>query len=338
MPEGGRLSLSVSNAADWEAQIRGCRPLSEYSSIWIRKSKPPSNISELLATSDREMAVKETAKFVDNFTCLIDSTSVVLNPREGRITAKSKINQLLAARDVGFDIPDTLMSNDPSEIRRFFVQHNEQVIYKPFQVASWGSMASEQGLERTYATLLTKDDLAAENIAFTSCPGIYQSFIAKKSELRVTFFGQSYFAVRIFSQERLESKIDFRADVCGPVRTERALLNSDCLDMCNRFAHKLGILHGSLDLIERPDGGITFLEVNEMGQYLFLEEWVPELRLLAAAVEFARKPTSDFVFRPTPELARITYHGFISSQAFKKYLLAWDEYLKRGIMPDTYSP
>jgi len=86
-------------------------------------------------------------------------------------------------------------------------------------------------------------------------------------------------------------RADFVAE--APART-RNLLTPACLESCKELARKLKLVHGSLDLIEEEDGSITFLEVNEMGQFLYLEERVPELSLLAAATAFSLDPRPDF--------------------------------------------
>jgi hypothetical protein len=46
--------------------------------------------------------------------------------------------------------------------------------------------------------------------------------------------------------------------------------------------HKLGLAYGCIDLVVDPDGGIYFLEVNQAGQFLFVEEALPSMPLLAA--------------------------------------------------------
>lgn len=49
---------------------------------------------------------------------------------------------------------------------------------------------------------------------------------------------------------------------------------------------QLGIVFGCFDFIITPDDEYIFLEVNEMGQFLWIEEILPELKLLDKFCEF----------------------------------------------------
>jgi hypothetical protein len=44
---------------------------------------------------------------------------------------------------------------------------------------------------------------------------------------------------------------------------------------------KLGIVNGSFDFVEGEDGKLYFLEVNSGGQFLWVEQAVPETMLLS---------------------------------------------------------
>ncbi len=336
MPEGGRVSLSVSaGKADYEVKIRECRSLNQYSSIWLRRGDLPECISELLVDSDRDMALYEANRFIGGLSTVLATRNGCVNPLRARSMASSKFYQLLVAKEVGFMIPDTLMSNNPEDIREFFSTHGQDIIHKPFHPASWAE-SGNNGFERSFTATLTPEHLRSEDIAFTSCPGIYQACVPKSSELRITFFGQSYFAMRIFSQDCTTSRIDFRADFEHSAPVEAAHLDDSVLAKCKAFATHMGLLHGSFDLIECPDGTLVFLEVNEMGQFLFLEEYVPELRLLAAATEFARNPDPNFAFRPRRETDGISFESFLQSQDYQEFLPVWDKHVERGNFLFTY--
>lgn len=48
----------------------------------------------------------------------------------------------------------------------------------------------------------------------------------------------------------------------------------------------LGIVFGCFDLIVTPGGDYVFLEVNEMGAFVWIEEQNPEIKLVDAFSEF----------------------------------------------------
>jgi hypothetical protein len=57
---------------------------------------------------------------------------------------------------------------------------------------------------------------------------------------------------------------------------------------------ELGLVFGCFDLIVTPKGEYVFLEVNEMGAFLWIEERLPELELLDAFCEFLIQGRRDF--------------------------------------------
>ncbi len=60
---------------------------------------------------------------------------------------------------------------------------------------------------------------------------------------------------------------------------------------------ELGIVHGSFDFAIEPNGNWTFFEVNESGQFLWLESYVPALPILEIATQFFSAPSTDFKWR-----------------------------------------
>jgi hypothetical protein len=242
-----------------------------------------------------------------------------------RTDAASKPNQLKTAQQIGFAVPETLFSNDPDEIRRFYREHQGRIIYKPFAPAFWEDRSSHK-LNSLFTSRITEAHFDQDDVAFTSCPGIYQEEIEKKAELRVTFFGSSFQAARIYSQETASGKLDFRSDMKGESPMEAADLGPSIVDRRKTLLSALGLLHGSFDLVEKPDGSIVFLEINEMGQFLWLEERIPQLPLLAMFAAFSLEPSFQFVFdsRCWPS---ISFQQFLASDAYALFREDLPEYV-----------
>src|SRR6185437_7314547 len=108
-----------------------------------------------------------------------------------------------------------------------------RVIYKSFQQAAWENRATRES-HRNFTSIVSESDIG-EAVSVTSCPGIYQTVIPKRSELRVTFFGRSFYAMRIFSQESKNGRLDWRSDLAKEARTEVAVLSTPILDKCREF-------------------------------------------------------------------------------------------------------
>ena len=196
--------------------------------------------------------------------------------------------QVRLAQSIGLAIPETLFTNDPMAIRSLMRRHGGQVVFKVLTGVSW----SEQESSWTpYTTMLQEEDLV-EDFLLQATPGIYQALVEKNYELRITVMGEHVFAAKIRSQETLEGKLDWRR-AYDELIMEPYTLPSVVADLCRRLVRKLGLIFGCLDFVVTPAGEYVFLEVNEMGQFLFLERYT-EMPLLDAFCEFLLQGRADF--------------------------------------------
>jgi hypothetical protein len=175
--------------------------------------------------------------------------------------AHRKIYQLKVAQDMGLTIPETLITNDIDDARRFIGQlDGGQVIYKAFSatIKDWREtrLIGEREL----------DEL--QNVRYA--PVIFQEYIDAVYDVRITVIGSEIFAAAIYSQESAY-KVDFRMDmdrakmkvVTPPAEIQKKLL---------RFMRHLGLEYGAIDMRKTPDGSWIFLEINPAGQYIFVEQ------------------------------------------------------------------
>jgi hypothetical protein len=114
-------------------------------------------------------------------------------------------------------------------------------------------------------------------------PGIYQSQILKAYEVRATFFNDHCIAVKIDNQNEVDWRSLFFK---GRVPVSEIKLPSSIQDKCLQLMKQLGIVFGCFDFIVTPSGEYVFLEVNEMGQFLWIEELLPSLKLLDTFCDF----------------------------------------------------
>ena len=61
---------------------------------------------------------------------------------------------------------------------------------------------------------------------------------------------------------------------------------------------KRDIVSGGFDFIVTPDGQWCFMEVNDAGQFFFIEMWCPELPVIDAFCQFLECGHKEFVYRP----------------------------------------
>src|SRR5438552_9622960 len=109
--------------------------LTNIRSVWYRRHRLP----QMPATVDEahaEYCLRESEWFIKGLVLSINrSTDVswMSHPANVQI-AESKIYQLTVAKSVGFTIPDTLISNDAIEVRRFFETKQGRIVAKPLRL------------------------------------------------------------------------------------------------------------------------------------------------------------------------------------------------------------
>lgn len=189
--------------------------------------------------------------------------SLWMNRPSAQVQINYKPAQLLLARKLGFSIPRTEITNDPSVVAEL-IDLFGKVIYKSLsgyvfsdQTAILTSVVTQEGIER---------DAASINRA----PGIYQQFVEKQFEVRVTALRHRCFCARIETPLVGPASVDWRhaqfEDVFRsydlPVEVEERIYS---------YLTTADLHYGAFDFIVTPDGEWYFLECNPVGQFLWLE-------------------------------------------------------------------
>ena len=252
--------------------------------VWARRlsfPKPPAGSHD----GDRKHIRQENSFFFQSAWWLLSDHAHWVNPYESRRRAKSKMVQLAVAKAQGLEIPETRYSNDPSEIRAFADSRPGAVIYKPHRISQFEEDAVTLLL---HTSVFNARDYSDEALAL--CTGIYQTRVAKAFELRVHVMGDFVLAVRIDSQASEISKEDWRDADFLDLGMERFDLPEHVVEAVKGTIRGLGLVFGIVDLIVTPEGDFVFLEVNEMGQFLWVERACPDIRLLDHFCNYLENP------------------------------------------------
>jgi glutathione synthase/RimK-type ligase-like ATP-grasp enzyme len=208
---------------------------------------------------------------------LVD-TLWVNRPRAAEF-AESKLAQLQAAHAAGLKVPDTVIGNDATDVAALIARW-DRAVFKTFYPQNWQSESSGRSYEMSVVPLDASTPLPDAAIGIS--PGIYQRYIDKVLDLRVTIIGDQLFAVQM-QKSNGEAYFDWRPHSCDEnmrmmVFSVSTPLETKLRDMMQR----LGIVFGCVDLVVDRQGDIYFLEVNQAGAFLFVEESLPELPILRA--------------------------------------------------------
>ncbi|MDC0229635.1 hypothetical protein OAK48_01550 [Deltaproteobacteria bacterium] len=109
-----------------------------------------------------------------------------------------------------------------------------------------------QSAKALYTHLISpKDHKQLEDLK--KYPAFFSSFIDKEYDLRVTVVGERIFAVRIFSQQFTESKVNFRREE-GDLKMEVCKLPDELTDKIMKLMHHFQLNFGALDFAVDKEG------------------------------------------------------------------------------------
>ena len=266
----------------------------DYEVVWWRRARKPYLPKDITHPNDYKFVVRENTLFYESLTYNLAPNAWWVNSKEAATRANSKLLQLKIATECGMIIPTTLCSNDPLDIRYFLLKHEaDGVVYKPLCANFW---FEDQGIKISYTTKLSFLELP-KNKLLQLTPGIFQKEIKKKYELRVTCFGDYIVAAKLNSQFHTAGQIDWRAIPEGEMSIEPYVLPNSLEQQIRAFMKKMGLVFGSLDFIVSEDHEYIFLEVNEQGQFLWIEDANPDIKMLDIFVNFLLSNSRTFKWK-----------------------------------------
>lgn len=188
-----------------------------------------------------------------------------INPRSVDTKIRNKPYQLSIASSSELKIPKGIITNNFAHVMDLNSQHNP-LIYKPL---SYLIIPSDRLI--LYANLLSNEELVAASQNISRAPSIYQEYIEKDYELRITVIGEDIYPVKIYSQTNENTIIDWRKDQLN-LEYELVSLDPEFEASLRNLHNNFNLIYGAYDFIVTPEGEHVFLEVNPVGQWLWLEE------------------------------------------------------------------
>lgn len=235
-------------------------------SVWYRR---PNHFNLQIKDSiQRRYVEEEMQNLLAGLWAIIPNAFWLSNPR-GLEQARKKLFQLKLAREIGFLIPETIVTNSPNRVRKFFKNHNAKIVFKAIyhEFLNYGNNAFN-----IPTTLITERHLASLELV-RKMPALFQKFIEKKYELRVTIVEDKIFAVRIDSQVNPLTVVDWRhPEYIDKLSYVQVKFPRKIANLCLRMLTSLGLVFGAFDFVMSKDGKLYFLEVNPNGQWYWIED------------------------------------------------------------------
>lgn len=266
-PAGSGVTLSWS--ADGRRRRRlGAIDLDRVRAVWHRRGtiRPPRTRAEK-ADPARGVIDSESERLLmflwnDLAVPFVPAPHAVIRARQ------DKLAQLALAAEVGLAIPPTLVTTDPAEVAAFLREHGGRCVSKLIDPATL-QRPDLAGHTRFTEPVVHRDHTALDLV--TACPTLFQAYVPKDIELRVTVVGERVFAAAIHSQAAAHAKHDWRKYDWARVPYRAHQLPAEVAAACVAIAARLGLRYGAVDLIRRPDGVHVFLEINPAGEYQWIE-------------------------------------------------------------------
>lgn len=240
--------------------------LHEVSAVWYRRIAIGGRIPTTMEPQLRDAAVKESNRTIQGMIASLKAFHLDLLPCIRH--AENKQLQLQVAKELGIEIPRSLITNNPQAVREFAQQCESGIVTK--MLSSFAIY--EEGKEKVvFTNPVSSEDLNnLDGLRF--CPMTFQENIPKALELRTIIVGKQVFTASIDSQSLQKARHDWR-------RQGLALINAwQPYNLPEKLEEKLlelmayfGLNYGALDLILTPDERHIFLEVNPVGEFFWLE-------------------------------------------------------------------
>jgi hypothetical protein len=270
-PSAAELSLSCTAGGQVRRHLRldgDTIDLDRVTAVWYRRPRLPEPHAEITDEKVRQCVADECQWILNDLWHSLDCRWVPALPSVIR-RAELKAAQLKLAGALGFALPATLLTNSPDAFLGFYRQQNADVISKLAGGRSFMLGFGEQFMRYTEG-VSRRDAGYADSVRYT--PVLFQSYVPKKVELRVTVVGQRVFAAEIHSQASHHTRHDWRRYDFSQTVYRPHGLPQDVERRCVQLVERLGLCFGAIDMILTPDDEYVFLEINPNGQYLWIED------------------------------------------------------------------
>ncbi|MER5750447.1 hypothetical protein [Streptomyces sp. NPDC002088] len=259
---GGRRSLAWSSHADSPATVLTSEglalPLEDVAVLWWRRMRANQQVSTRAASDHERRLVNNDCRGALGGVLAAAFKGRWISSPEATDRAADKLYQLAVAREEGFRVPRTLVSQSRQDVVEFARQAG-RIIVKPV-VGATGPLMFTQYVD---------DPSSIPEESFTVCPAVYQEYVPGRHHIRLNCFGEDMYAALIETDD-----LDWRPDLNVPI--SRWHVPDELARRVSAVLRRLGLRMGIIDIKLTPDGEPVWLEVNPQGQFLFLEPLLGE--------------------------------------------------------------
>jgi len=240
----------------------------DISVIWYRRPEKLKD-NRFDNSSESRYTLAEWAEFIECFFAHVPKTKWINHP-SCNSQASRKLEQLTRASSLGLMIPDTLATQEPDDLRAFYKRHDGRLIVKPISIG-YIERPGESNDTLIYTNRVESRHL--ENLTdLTICPTLFQQFIQKQCDVRITVLDTDIHAVAIKASDIPgEQRCDIRRNNMADVAYESITLPESIKTKLMRLMSYYGLRFAAIDMAVSTAGEWYFFEINPNGQWAWLD-------------------------------------------------------------------
>ncbi len=246
--------IGKSHSFSFEINANSLKSIYFRAPIYLRDIYQPD------LTPDEQLSRSQWASFIRGLTVFDDVLWV--NHPQATYKAEIKPYQLYVARKIGFNVPDTIVTNTNYHLNDLNKKNN--LIVKTLDPAILRIGEREAFI---YSNLEEIEEILKANLS--SAPVILQEALIPKIDLRVTVIDKTIFAVDIKKNGRGINK-DWRLEK-NNIEYNKIELPNSLEKKCIKLVKELDLKFGAIDLVVHDDQHY-FLEINPTGEWAWLME------------------------------------------------------------------
>jgi len=277
---------SISFSDDGTRMTLGPHTVEPGDVVWIRRPQRPRSHPEV-SPADKKFSDEEYRWFFHAVMYMLETLPVrVVNRYSASRFINNKSVQLLFARQCGLKVPHSLMSNSPEAVKEYVRNSPSRLICKAFFPHIWQKPDGHSFA--VTETFELKPDMLSSDEVLTYAPAIYQEMVPKDFDVRMVLLGNAVYSASLHNPK---GAIDWRQDAGqGLVKVEPIATPPEVEKGILAFARRSGIAYGSFDFGVDAQGQWWFLEVNEGGQFLWLDDNNRSLHIQEKFLAFLTAP------------------------------------------------
>jgi glutathione synthase/RimK-type ligase-like ATP-grasp enzyme len=238
----------------------------ETRSVWYRKPVDPNPPQTITDPPTRALILAETLELL-TYLSVERRVPWFNNPHDNRFSQR-KFPQILLAQEFGLRVPRTLITNDPARVRAFGREVEGRLLCKSMKEQGF---RDEKDGYFIFSRKVSSEEFEQHADQVAHCPTLFQQYIEKAFELRITIIGDELFCCRINSQAAKGAETDWRRIDPSQVEHQIVPLPAEIEAPLRRMLGHYGLRYGAFDMIVTPEGEYVFLELNPNGQWLWIE-------------------------------------------------------------------